>query len=784
MEIEEIISAIENKDSISIDESFSFVKITSILLRNDDENGRKIIIYVLDNWQKFPNETIEIWTDLIESAGFYPYLEKEKEKLKLNNLAGEVRKGYHLSENLGDKYFHEEQKHLKNILDSGKNLIVSAPTSFGKSLLIEEMVANKKFKNIVIIQPTLALLDETRKKLKKYQEYYKIIVRTSQEPSEEKGNLFLLTAERVMEYKDMPQIDFFVIDEFYKLSEKRDDERLDHLNNAFIKLLKNKNRSIKESLALNNISQFYLLGPNIDGISEGFEKTFNAEFYKTDYSLIENKIEDIYKLHKDKFSKPRKYKEFKEEKLFELLLDLKNQQSIIYCSSPARVRELAEKFCLFLENKGVEKSVDLPLVEWIKKHINPKWHLINFLNYDIGINDGALQKHINSSIIDYFNDKKLKYIFCTSTIIEGVNTSAKNVIFFDNKKGGKDIDFFDYSNIKGRSGRMMIHYIGKIFNFNQPPKKQQEEMIVDIPFFEPNLRKKEILVGLEYDDIRSESKESTEYKELILIPEEERKLFHKNGVLIDGQKRILDQLKTDVKTKKDSIVWSNSPNYQQLTYVLSLAWNNLLKDGETTRPMTLGNLIRVTNFYGIEQSIYWLVNDKLENYKSDRDWINENKEKIESLLKNLTTKKLKDEYKRNDPDFQKYKYCKILFELSDDELLQKSVNESFQILRHWFQYKVPKWLSVMNELQKYVCEKNGIEHGNYSYYASQIENDFIRDNLSILAEYGIPTSAINKLSLSIDKDLSEDDVLKKVKEIAKNDSSLMRYERDKIESTL
>ena len=456
MQIEEIISAIENKDSISIDESFSFAKTTSILLRSDEENGRKIIIYTLDNWQKIPNETVEIWTDLIESAGFYPYLEKEKEKLKFNNLAGEIRKGCHLSENLVDKYFHEEQKHLKNILDSGKNLIVSAPTSFGKSLLIEEMVASKKFKNIVVIQPTLALLDETRKKLKNYKENYKIIVRTSQEASKEKGNLFLLTAERVMEYKDLPKIDFFVIDEFYKLSAKRDDERSDVLNNAFYRLLKNKSSSIKKSLELNNLPQFYLLGPNIEDISEGFAKTFNAEFYKTIYSLVENKVEDIYSENKEIFDKTshhakKGYKEavlFKEEKLFELLLSLKDEKSIIYCSSSSRVRGLAERFSLFLEKKNIEKSEELPLVEWIEQNINPKWNLINFLNFGIGINDGALQKHINSSMIDYFNDeKKLKYIFCTSTIIEGVNTSAKNVVFFDKIKGRNIlIDYFDYSN--------------------------------------------------------------------------------------------------------------------------------------------------------------------------------------------------------------------------------------------------------------------------------------------------------------------------------------------------
>ncbi|WP_416224429.1 hypothetical protein [Acinetobacter tandoii] len=74
--------------------------------------------------------------------------------------------------------------------------MVSAPTSFGKSLLIEEIIASNKFKNIVTIQPTLALLDETRQKLKKY-ENYKLIVKTSQNSSLEKGNIYLFTAERV-----------------------------------------------------------------------------------------------------------------------------------------------------------------------------------------------------------------------------------------------------------------------------------------------------------------------------------------------------------------------------------------------------------------------------------------------------------------------------------------------------------------------------------------------------------------------------------------------------------
>ena len=792
----EIISVIEESNSISIDDSFKFAKISSKHLRNDAESGRKIIIYVLDNWGKFPSETIELWTDLIESAGFYPYLEKEKEKLKFNNLAGEIRKESHFSENLNGKYFHEEQKYLKYILDGGKNLIVSAPTSFGKSLLIEEIVASKKKKNIVVIQPTLALLDETRKKLKKYKEDYKIIVRTSQEPLTEKGNLFLLTAERVMEYQNLPQIDFFVIDEFYKLSAKRDDERLDLLNNAFYTLLQQNPRP-----------QFYLLGPNIDGISEGFAEKYDAIFYKTNYSLIENKTIDIYLDNKVKFDKPRKYKVFKEDKLFELLLNLKDEQTIIYCSSPNRVRKIAEKFTQFLEEKNIEKIEKLPLIEWIEENINKNWNLIKFLNFEIGINDGALQKHINSSMIDYFNDKKLKYIFCTSTIIEGVNTSAKNVIYFDKKKGGNDIDFFDYSNIKGRSGRMMIHYIGKIYDFNPKPERENR-MIVDIPFFEQNPVKKEVVNGMKDEDLKQKTKDSPEYKELLKIPLEERKLFQKNGVLIDGQKRILDQLEIDFfdEEKKKLILWSGFPKYSELKYVLDLCWCFLIKRGNVSKKY----LDKKAGDFLLEKGYIYncgLKTEKFSNTKK-KEFLEKspfNKKiseeiymKISNIRGETTNPMTKNKITKVTFDYgnnqniknlisSNYKYFKKLDRFSDfenTEIYNEAIKEAFQILRHWFQYKVPKWLSVMNELQKYVCEKNNISSGNYSYYAGKIENDFIRSNLTILSEYGIPTSAINKLETKINKDLNEDGVIEKAIELSKNNFELLQYEKDKINNAL
>jgi len=732
MSIEEIIKDIESKDLISVDESFSYAKICASELRNNENLGHRLLIYILENFQKIPEHTKDIWFDIIEMAGFYPYLKKEKSEP--STIDGKIRKEFHLSENLKDIYFHEEQKLLKYILENDKNLIVSAPTSFGKSLLIEEIVASQKYKDIVIIQPTLALLDETRKKLKKYKKAYKIVVKTTQEPAEDKGNLFLLTAERVMEYSNLPKIDFLVIDEFYKLSQKRDDERAYILNNAFYKLLKKYN------------PKFYLLGPNIDGISKGFAQKYNAIFYKTDYKLVESKIIDVYLKHKEKFGSRGSKKQYKEHVLFELL-NTEKEQFIIYCSSPKKVRYLAWKFCNYLRNNEVEKiGYELPLIEWIKENVHINWNLIEILEYSIGINDGALIKHINSSIIDYFNEGKLKYLFCTTTLIEGVNTSAKNIVFFDNTKGNrKPIDFFDYSNIKGRAGRFMIHYIGKIYNFNPPPKK--EKLIIDIPFYQQKPIEDEVLITLHENDVKDSVKNTKQYKKLSKLTDEERELFRKNGVSVWGQKRILEQLYKDIKIKQNLITWNGIPNYQQLSYLIELLWDNLLKSGETTRPMTKKRLIKLTFDYTINKDILFLIKSNYTYYKE----------------KNC---------------FPKY---------NDNELFNEAIREVFNIFRHWFQFKIPKWLNVVNNIQKFVCEKENLEAGDYIYYATLLENDFVPEKFSVLLEYGIPKSAIEKIKKEIDleKISNDEDLIEEVLRLVDSKSYLfLKYEIEKIKRNL
>lgn len=732
--IQAIIDSVNEAECLSESETFELYKQCSLIIIQNETKAQKLIVHILNNRDKLDSTLDPILTDLVEAVGFYPYLEKEH--LKLESTDSLIRQSYHYSKNL-DKFLHEDQKHLLSLINTDKNVIVSAPTSFGKSLLIEEFVASMTFKNIVIIQPTLALLDETRRKLNKYNDSYKLIVRTSQEYSTVHGNLFLFTAERVNEYPEFPHIDFLIIDEFYKLSAKRDDERADSLNNAFNYILKKFN------------SKFYLLGPNIDGISEGFTEKYNAIFYKTKSSLVDTREIDIYSKHKDKFDKPKKYKAYKENVLFNLLLDSRNEQSIIYCSSPSRVRYLAAKFCKFLQSKlNNNETVDLDIVEWIKNNISKEWSLISLLRNKIGIHDGALQKHITTSIIEYFNNSELNYLFCTTTIIEGVNTSAKNIIYFDSKKGMNiPIDHFDYSNIRGRAGRLMVHYIGNIYNFNPIPDNYKT--IIDIPFFEQNPISDEILIKLDSEEVKNTN--TDQYISIDTLPSEERELISNNNTLVHGQKNIIEVLREDINGKHNLINWDGMPKQEQLTYTLNLAWDFLIKPGESVRPMTINALVTVTQIYAYGQNIFDLVDSNFKYFK-----------------------RLADDEKKSQYD-----------NLSDAEIHDEAIMQSFKILKHWFEYKVPKWLSVMNSLQEFVCAEKGLRAGNYSYFSNLIESDFLNENMVILSEYGVPSSAIRKVEKMLPKNISQDEVIATIKKNRLYENEIfIEYERKKLMNSI
>ena len=361
----------------------------------------------------------------------------------------------------------------------GKNVILSAPTSYGKSLIIDSVIASGKYNNLVVIVPSIALIDETRKRLSRFKEHYKIITYPNQELSSR--NILVLTQERAVEIIDKLKVDFFVIDEFYKIGSKSDgDERYRILNQVFYKLVKTG-------------AQFYLLGPNIEDVRTGALENIQFEFIKTDFKTVVSERHQ-FTIHSE---------DERLEKLIEILSHTVHP-TLVFCKSPASANDLAEKiieqdiYGFFAQNAGI--------AEWIRNNYHPEWIFAKAIERGIGIHHGKNPRALSQQCVKMFNEGQLKCLICTSTLIEGVNTKAKNVVIYDNKISTNNIDFFTFNNICGRSGRMFSHFVGHVFLFKDPP--QEELPLVDFPIFTQTKDvPEEMLINIDEHDLTEESKE-------------------------------------------------------------------------------------------------------------------------------------------------------------------------------------------------------------------------------------------------------------------------------------
>src|SRR5690606_11742605 len=92
----------------------------------------------------------EILDAAVRELGLFPYLQPGS--LSTQDL---IAYEFHRPRGLPRVAFHRAQARVFRDLMRGENVVLSAPTSFGKSLLIDAIVASGQYQQIVIVVPTL-----------------------------------------------------------------------------------------------------------------------------------------------------------------------------------------------------------------------------------------------------------------------------------------------------------------------------------------------------------------------------------------------------------------------------------------------------------------------------------------------------------------------------------------------------------------------------------------------------------------------------------------------------
>jgi superfamily II DNA/RNA helicase len=326
---------------------------------------------------------------------------------------------------------------------------------------------------------------DLNKELKDVLEHYNYTVITnsnvSELPSTEQHYIFVLTPERLLSYlsqKKNPNIAYLFIDEAHKLAAEKDSRAVTAYS------------AISKALRRNPNLNLYFSSPNVSN-PEVFLKLFKKDekqFFRTIETPVSQNLffVDLVEKRVTHYMDNGNY-EFepkivtKAETIYDLLSAIGDEESnIVYCSSRFDAVDKAAKLFELNQKKQVEVSKNVKrVIRQIKGYIHKDYYLGEFLNRGIGYHFGNLPQIIRNKVEGLFKEREINYVFCTSTLLEGVNLPAKNVFILNNKNGRNTFQPIDFWNLAGRAGRLKHELSGNIICLKETDKdwKKHEALL-------------------------------------------------------------------------------------------------------------------------------------------------------------------------------------------------------------------------------------------------------------------------------------------------------------------
>lgn len=474
-------------------EFIDLLRFADILSRSSDDDAKdrayKILSLLVDKYHDNPFFRIFANSILVKLGNFPALKFLEDNFLDQNSHPYEIKLERCIKEEFqkipstNNEIFTDSQYKIFELLKNNNHFSFSGPTSLGKSFIVNAFVRHlisfhKGTDNIVILVPTRALINQTLLKLReKFSdiENYKILAHPtipSYNRDENTRYIFIFTPERLIAYlsdNSNPKIDYLFIDEAQKIiAEKSSRSAL-----YYHAILQAERKSIKLYFCSPNI-------PNPNIFLQIFEKSTdeclslkNSPVSQNRFflDLIDNKANFFSDLNIDNdeivkiplnFNKTDSSLK-KSSDFFSWLSNLgEGYKNIIYCNTKADTVVYATEFAKTQKETDNEKINEV--IKIIEEYLHPKYFLIDCLRKGVAFHFGNLPQRIREKVEMLFEDKSIpvNYIFCTSTLLEGVNLPAKNIFVLNNKIGNSKMKDIDFWNLAGRAGRLTKELSGNI----------------------------------------------------------------------------------------------------------------------------------------------------------------------------------------------------------------------------------------------------------------------------------------------------------------------------------
>lgn len=455
------------------------LRFADILSNTNNDNARniayKIISLLYEPYKNLPEFHFFAQSILIKIGNFpaINFIERKTDseitvRQPLENVIEKIVKETVQAIPNSDLIFTDSQYRIYESLSNSNHFSFSGPTSLGKSFIIETFIKSLIDKNlginVAILVPTRALINQVAMKLSKElnNTNYKVLTHPSVPfmlKESDYSFIFVFTPERLISYLteiSNPRLDYLFIDEAQKIIADRD-SRSPLYYHAIVQAEK---KSVKLFFSSPNIS-------NSAVFLELFDKSTEESITINESPVAQNRffIDLIEKraVYFSEFHGDINLTDFNFDNtdfnywLRKLGKDAKN---IIYCNTIEDTISFALNFSQTLPSKRSEKLFDL--INEIKSSIHNDYYLIDCLEKGVAYHFGRLPQNIRIQIEELYLDKTIDYLFCTSTLLEGVNLPAKNIFILSNAIGTSKFSQIDFWNLAGRAGRLTQELSGNI----------------------------------------------------------------------------------------------------------------------------------------------------------------------------------------------------------------------------------------------------------------------------------------------------------------------------------
>ncbi|MBP9111490.1 MAG: DEAD/DEAH box helicase [Polyangiaceae bacterium] len=139
--------------------------------------------------------------------------------------------------------------------------------------------------------------------------------------------------------------------------------------------------------------------------------------------------------------------------------------NIVYVNGAADAEKIAGQLYGLIGTDVDDSSKDLrQLVELAEHVVHKKFLLAIYLRRGVAFHYGNMPLLLREEIERLFSAGTIKYLVCTSTLIEGVNMSCRNIFIRGPTKGrGNALSAEDFWNLAGRAGRWGKEFQGNVF---------------------------------------------------------------------------------------------------------------------------------------------------------------------------------------------------------------------------------------------------------------------------------------------------------------------------------